>query len=1741
MPGARNSAPQAGRRKSTGDEVDGAEENKRRSALRRLSMRAFSKAFMNKKRLVKEARGAKSGQEDPVRDQFDELRAVQDAVKFYPRPLESDVDLIRYKGREPDVRDRMMRGESMAVPKDLDFEPNVVHLFVSSTFRDMRFERDCIVGLLEPRISKYCRMHGFKFQYQDMRWAITDRAHNSRDFSLQELERCKSRSLAFNFLGLIGNRYGFCPFPTQIEAEVFEKLVDEAANPDLLTTWFSLDENKLPLMYTLRHMSDVRGTSRNNRMAANNADWWVIFRELQQELRHAAQRLEIDDVLTEEKAKAFEQSVVDEEITEGILHHSDKHKTLLVIRELEGEGLEEDSIYYETEESDPDGYSLTRLNELKTACLDAIHENHRRVYEVPYEGGLDPVSCPAHSTYLRDLLTTLEEKIIGSIKHTLVNGIYKRDPVFEAVRMHAAHAALYAKSFVGRTELLHSIRSSRKRLVFVTGGAGSGKTYALSKICVDVADGVANRGRDNVVAARFLGATHDSTVTASLLRTLYAQLRDVYCGTDLASAPEIPVKPRDVRHAFLDFLSLATEDQPLMVVLDGIDQLSDGDYSWIPLSAKSLPPHVRLIVSARSASAPARAFHRSVQDKHEAVLVKMPAFLPEEVEEFLDAYLDAEGRVLRPRQKQSVLYGVNSLRDPSPLALRVLYEEARRLASWDPPLEHYASATEIDEIFAVWFARLEADHGLHFVQSALALITASHTGLEETELEDLLSLRDDLLAEAYTDFVPPLARFPQRRVIKLLTELRPFLWRGNWAHRELRRAALARYDGKMLSAYRALADYFGAESPAALERPVFKTEVNGEMWYLTQNRFPQAQPFRFETGAVNMRKFLELPGALQAVGDVDALEELVCSLKFIRIGLETSAADLIFWLRQPSSFRCSRIVQAVGQSLVAYESSPDHLEEILWLRLAPNLEPGDPLLAELNTARMRTPGLHALAPLRILQPSQPRRNPGRGGGSSFDSFETASASVAAAKRGKRIVKLRKGPRRTRHGSRANSRAGSHADSLVDSQVDSFADSQGNAHPASSQLGESMEDTQPSMAEQDDIEFRPDEAYSPENKYTLHGHTNQVTSVDTFEDAVTHELHIVSASAEGIRIWNAENKSLVSSIVPSQHHDGETSKVVAYVEPGGGARVVAGVGKNVVVYTLPAGEELRCIEDAHETDINAIGLVYQLDGTVDIVSANDLQICMWNGLNGQRKKLIQCEADAGPLVDLELFLDAQSNEWYALGIHLHEARVYSLDTGDRVDVSLTVETHGQEENAHIFRASVTYFHDGTVYALTCGDEDGSLRIWDVMEGVTVHMLQHDEHFNSPFTCVDVYEDAATDEVRCVTGDVDGVVKIWDPVAGKLLHIAEIHDGPVLDVTAYIDEEKEVWVVSAATDGQVVLSNHLPEVALLSSTASTRTLDNFGAAQALAAYTDGNRGWQVITVHGTQVAVMDPTTLVINMRWDSGANVLCVAVDDEPRSRHARCVVGLDSGLVAVWSIPSNKVLSVKAHKGQTLSVCVFDPRNMDANLVASSGEDGAVAVHNIETGDPICRWRAHDSAIHTLQSFSEERAPRLLSCDLDGNVRVWDFDKTRKVSSTVMSRKKPTPAQEIDNDSRVAAVYAFTEAHTQKPSIVLANREKVIRLINLNGSERKLRGHTGRILYVSSFSNPSSGKHCVVSASKDRTVRVWDDLGTLLTTYTFDQPIKALSTHRIPTKAFVIVSLRDGQLVALRFVDHGNVA
>ncbi|KAJ1471502.1 hypothetical protein T484DRAFT_1843840, partial [Baffinella frigidus] len=181
--------------------------------------------------------------------------------------------------------------------------------------------------------------------------------------------------------------------------------------------------------------------------------------------------------------------------------------------------------------------------------------------------------------------------------------------------------------------------------------------------------------------------------------------------------------------------------------------------------------------------------------------------------------LEARGRSITPEQAAAVdaalaaakhFEGEDENEVPSPLWLRMVAASVSSWRSFDgvrhPILGSVQKLVEtslyrLEEkhgggyLVETTLYRLEEKHGGYLVRAALSFFLSSATqGLAEGEMRHLLSLDDDVLADCYEWWIPPVRTLPGLLLSQLLIDLDPYLARRgdasgmlllSWGHRQL--------------------------------------------------------------------------------------------------------------------------------------------------------------------------------------------------------------------------------------------------------------------------------------------------------------------------------------------------------------------------------------------------------------------------------------------------------------------------------------------------------------------------------------------------------------------------------------------------------------------------------------------------------------------------------------------------------------------------------------------------------------------------------------------------------------------------------------------------------------------------------------------------------------------------------------------------------------------------------------------
>ncbi len=185
-------------------------------------------------------------------------------------------------------------------------------IFVSSTFSDLKAERNALQARVFPRLRELAAKHNYRFQVIDLRWGVSEEAsldQQAMNICLGEVERCQQISPRPNFIVLLGDRYGWLPPSPQINAEIFKRIlgsIEKEEDRKFLQDWYILDKNAVPAEWLIK----PREKGSNFEKYAN---WQPVEMRLQKILSDAALRIS----LSFEEQLPFYASATEQEIAAG--------------------------------------------------------------------------------------------------------------------------------------------------------------------------------------------------------------------------------------------------------------------------------------------------------------------------------------------------------------------------------------------------------------------------------------------------------------------------------------------------------------------------------------------------------------------------------------------------------------------------------------------------------------------------------------------------------------------------------------------------------------------------------------------------------------------------------------------------------------------------------------------------------------------------------------------------------------------------------------------------------------------------------------------------------------------------------------------------------------------------------------------------------------------------------------------------------------------------------------------------------------------------------------------------------------------------------------------------------------------------------------------------------------------------------------------------------------------------------
>jgi hypothetical protein len=222
---------------------------------------------------------------------------------------------------------------------------------------------------------------------------------------------------------------------------------------------------------------------------------------------------------------------------------------------------------------------------------------------------------------------------------------------------------------------------------------------------------------------------------------------------------------------------MASANQPLVVFLDALDQLSDlhngRALQWLP---DLFPDHCKIVLSSLpNVGGCLKSLRRKFPSES---FIELLPLSEGGANSIIRSWLDTRNKHLTDEQSSLVEQNIADCsalgEGVSPLFMKLVFEEVSLWRSYSPT-PTLNLQTSVNQLIHVVFSRLQDIHGEILVSEALGVLTCTKDGISVNEIIDTMSLNDAVLDDVFEWWTPPVRRLPQLLWIRIQSDLGAYL------------------------------------------------------------------------------------------------------------------------------------------------------------------------------------------------------------------------------------------------------------------------------------------------------------------------------------------------------------------------------------------------------------------------------------------------------------------------------------------------------------------------------------------------------------------------------------------------------------------------------------------------------------------------------------------------------------------------------------------------------------------------------------------------------------------------------------------------------------------------------------------------------------------------------------------------------------------------------------------------------
>jgi WD40 repeat protein len=1445
-------------------------------------------------------------------------------------------------------------------------------VFVSSTFLDTNLERDILHRKILPDLQKKAQQYEVQVIFYDMRFGVKD--ENTRDHMTwvackEAIEQCHVGSDGLFFLSLQADRYGYRPLPKYLDQHILLKAVNDKdhteENLNVLKEWYILDENNCPPRYELRPLKvAVDGK-------ISDPEYWDKVLPL---LRDSV----FDSVVFETCASHKEdvllvnRSVTEWETLFGL--DCDKECCYWVHRSFDKDKLKafktDPHLEKITDGEIDEKSTALKLNNLKakmksTLRADQYSELLKQLSPADY---FDENRCIEYllqwERVTRDCLEKELEKVIAkSVEWKKGFANIPADYVEEIIH-HCSTAFTKASSFVGREELVQRamdiLNNGRTTAngnttfssinLALVGRSGCGKTALMSTL------GVSSLNPAIPTIIRFCGTSKFSLNGLKLIQSISIQILAVYERNDELEKLSGALPSQDYESATETFQKLMTQ-YPVNLFIDSLDQLENRNEERSKLTfLRGIKPHeqAKVVVSTLpdeydEAGKPGKYSYHCEKTLKAGNVCLLDVGNVDSIETTFEELLTRRHRQLTNDQWIVTLKMVEY--EPTILYISLAMEVVSQWRSFE---KEFILQPTVKGIIHQIFDGVERNFGKDFTAIAFGMITFSREGVNDHEMQDLLSLHDGVMTEVcqYSSLhcFPMHAWLRLKYVVKnLVTEKENHCIR--WYHRQLWETASERYSEKKKECHGLMGRYFtnSFDSDVMKEKDIVEQPLrlsDFSIWH------PEC--------LVNRRRVIEGYYHLINGGLLDEAIEEICSLEFV--GASAMCGD---------SFN---LLHCMSLCFSLYSGSEDKKRKLdhyfRWIRKRANAIASNPSWMVRSTAGEEPSEsevwhsnqvlsfLHAFDwnNCRIVTCARYKV---------FDDLEMdlrghskAVKSVSWSHDGSRVISgsedntikiwdANNGELLNTvegHSAVVSSVSWNHNDSAIvsgshDKKIKIWDASngellctlEGHSHMVWSVAW--SHDGSKIVSGSWDKTIKIWDANSGKSLHTLEGHINLVSSVSWNRDS----SKIISGSADRtINIWNGQNGELLHTL--KSHSDAVDSVSWSHDE----SKIVSGSNDNTIKIWNAGSLELLNTLEGHSSKVTSV--LWNHDDSKLVSGSNDRTIKVWDAGNG--KLLNTFMGHSSPISSVSWNHDSTK---IVSASHDKSLKIWSAGNGE-----LSSPFFGHSDLV----SSVSWNHDDS--RVVSGSNDKTIKIWDSSNGALLNTLKgHSE----VITSVSWNHDGS----KIASGSNDHTMKIWQADNCELLRTLEGHSNVVSSVSWNHDSTKvasgswdktiKIW---ESGSGELLYTLEGHAVSCISWNRDSSRIVSGSLAKTISIWDACNKR----LLHTLE----SHTYAVTSVSWNHDGS---------------RIVSGSLDATVKIWDASNGELLdTLKGHSERVKSVSW----SHDGSKIVSGSDDKTIKIWDANNFRLLNTLEGHSATVYSV-SWNHD-GKKIVSGSHDRSVKLW---------------------------------------------------------------------------------------------------------------------------------------------------------